>query len=423
MRRARLALAALLVVTPALAQDDADPHAGSPHGGGAIPGVFQPPPDTVEEDPSLPAGSFSATILDLEDHPIPHAMVTIGILHNTVAKGESRSRTLREADDAGSLRLDNQETGTGVAYRLSVPKDGATFGAAPFQLPQARGMRVRLHVYPVTHKLKDALIVMQSIVYAELKDDRLQLQSAVQIFNFGKVAWVPEGADALITLPPDFTAFRANEDMGDRGVDPVEQQGARLRGTFAPGRWDVDWRWQLPYSGEKELSFDVGLPPNTAVARVMAQASQQMTLTASGFDPPQPRFDGEGQRVLVTERQIRRDEPLRSVQVTIGNLPTQGPGRFVAVGLAALAVAGGLGFAFTQRKPWKGKKELDKLERGQLLAELEELERTHAAGEVGPKTYERARREIIDALARTLSRADSRQRSAIRPSAREELTP
>jgi hypothetical protein len=390
----------------ARAQDDADPHAGNRHGAGAgaVPGIFNPPADTVEEDPSLPAGSFAATILDADDHPAPHAPVSIGILHNTVAKGESRSRTMREADDQGNVRLDGQETGTGVAYRISVPRDGAQFGASPFQLPLAKGMRVRLHVYPVTHRLNDALVVMQSIVYAEMKDDRVQLQSAIQVFNYGKIAWVPEGADAAIDLPPDFTAFRANEDMGDRSVDAVEKQGVRLRGTFAPGRWDVSWNWQLPYDGDKDVSFDVGLPPNTAVARVMAQASQQMTLTVPGFDAPVPRIDGEGQRILVTERQIRRDESFRRIKVTLGNLPTQGPGRFLAAGLAALGVAGGLGFAFTQKKPQNGAKQ-GKAERGHILAELEELERLHASGEIGPVTYERARREIIDALARTLSKA------------------
>jgi hypothetical protein len=40
-------------------------------------------------------------------------------------------------------------------------------------------------------------------------------------------------------------------------------------------------------------------------------------------------------------------------------------------------------------------------ERERLLAEIEDLEREHLAGNVGPKTYEKARRELLDALART----------------------
>ena len=48
-----------------------------------------------------------------------------------------------------------------------------------------------------------------------------------------------------------------------------------------------------------------------------------------------------------------------------------------------------------------------KSERTAWLEELEELERARAEGEVGPKTYERARREIIDGIARTLAKKPS----------------
>ena len=46
--------------------------------------------------------------------------------------------------------------------------------------------------------------------------------------------------------------------------------------------------------------------------------------------------------------------------------------------------------------------------RARLLADLEELERARAAGDIGPKTYERARRELVDAIARTLAASDKR---------------
>jgi hypothetical protein len=37
-----------------------------------------------------------------------------------------------------------------------------------------------------------------------------------------------------------------------------------------------------------------------------------------------------------------------------------------------------------------------------LLDELGDLEKARIAGQVGPKTYERTRRELVDALAYTL---------------------
>ena len=282
-------------------------------------------------------------------------------------------------------------------------KDGATFGASPFNLPLARGMKARLHVYPVTRSLDEAMIVMQAVLFAEMKDDRVQLQSALQIFNFGRTAWIP--SEVYVDLPEGFTAFRTSEEMTDKGIEAVEKRGGRLHGTFAPGRADVEFRWQLPYDGDKEVKFEMGLPPHVAVGRVMTQASHAMTLEVPGFPAAEQRFDGEGQRMLVTERQMKsQSEAIKSLKVVIGNIPTQGPGARIAAGLTAFGVLAGIGLALTQRRPWKGKKELDKLERGQLLEELEELEAAHRTGEIGPKTYERARRELIDLLARTLSK-------------------
>ena len=142
MRRIRfVALAALLLASPALAQDD-DPHAGGApgHGAGGAPGMPNPPPpDSTEEDVTLPGGTISATILDADDHPIPHVPVTLAILHNTVAKGESRTVVQREADENGVVRVDGQEKGSAVSYRIVVNKGGATFGSNPFQLPATRG--------------------------------------------------------------------------------------------------------------------------------------------------------------------------------------------------------------------------------------------------------------------------------------------
>jgi hypothetical protein len=108
-----------------------------------------------------------------------------------------------------------------------------------------------------------------------------------------------------------------------------------------------------------------------------------------------------GQRALITEKQIRREEPpLKNVSVVIRGLPTEGPARLVAT----LLSAGGLllGLVFGTKKPsprdWRG-------ERTRLLDELVELERARKAEEVGPKTYERARRELLDAIARTFADA------------------
>ena len=263
-------------------------------------------------------------------------------------------------------------------------------------------MHVQLHVYPVTHDVRKALIVSQAIIYTELKDDRVQIEQAITLFNLGRVAWVPD--DLVLDLPEGFTALTGQNAMGGEGIDPVEKRGAKIRGTFGPGQHSIDFRWQLPYDGEANLSFDETLPPNVAVARALAAASQQMRLVVSGFPEAQARMDSNGERILVTERQMRpNDPPLTKLHVELRDLPTPGPGEVSSRrSLAGLGVLAGVGYAFACRggasRPRAGAKEV----RARLLADMEELERAYAAGDVGPKTYERARRELIDAIARTL---------------------
>src|SRR5262249_41893580 len=80
-----------------------NPHGANPHGGGGgmMPGMSNAPPDTVEEDPTLPPGTIAATILDADDRPLSHTMVTVGVLRTSVAKGDSRAHIVRETDDNG----------------------------------------------------------------------------------------------------------------------------------------------------------------------------------------------------------------------------------------------------------------------------------------------------------------------------------
>jgi hypothetical protein len=356
--------------------------------------MFQPPADGAAEDPSLPVGTVDVMIADPTGKPMVGTPVTLGVVFNSIAKGESRKRLLATTNAQGIARFEHLETGSAVAYRPMVITDG-TFSVMPFRLPEKGGMKALLHVYPIVESVEAAMIVAQSILYTEIKDDRVQVQQAFRIFNFGKNAWSPK--DLVIKLPENFTAFTTQQGMSDVGVDAVPKQGVRVHGTFGPGQHELEFRWQLPYSGEPDVMFDVGMAPHVAAARVIAPASRDMKLEVPGFPPPKSTSDGQGQRALVTEKQLRRDEtPLKTVSVVIRGLPTEGPGKFIATFLAAGGL--GLGLVLGTQKPAKKN---PKQERDRLLAELTELERAHSAGDVGPKTYAKARRELLDALART----------------------
>lgn len=375
------------------------------HGHGGVPGAFQPPEDTEGEDPSLPPGTIAVELRDADDKPIANEGVTLGILVQSIAKGESRTHKLQQTDTTGRAVFGQLETGSGFAYRVTVPKDGATFAALPFQLPQGKAMRVVLHVYPVTRDINEARIVIRGVLLAEMRDDRVQFQQAFQVYNFGRYAWVPDGI--FVSLPEGFTAFNTQQGMGDQGVDP-EKTGARFRGTFGPGQQQViEFRWQLPWAGESVVEADIGLPPHVPVMQVMAAASQKMRLDVEGFPPAQSHKDNQGQNLLVTEKQLGSGESLTSIHFALRDLPTPGPGRWIATATAACAVLIGLVFAANggnRRSGTTGGAGDAKSARKQLLAELEDLERARALGDVGPKTYDRARREIIDAIARTLQK-------------------
>jgi hypothetical protein len=355
----------------------------------------QIPEDTSSEDPSLSAGTISVQVADSSDRPLASTPVTLGILHTSVAKGESSKRLTQSTDPSGKTTFAGLETGGGVAYRVMVLADGATFAAAPFQLAQSAGMRTRLHVYPVERDVDRTLVASQAILYAEVKDDRVQVEQMFTVYNFGTNAWVPD--DLVLALPASFTGFGAQQGMTDIAPEAVPGRGVKLRGTFPPGQHVVEFRWQLPYAGEPSVSVDVGLPPHVAAVRVMAPSSREMVLSAEGFPAAQSTTNAQGQRLLVTERQLRRDDAsLRQLRVSLRNLPTPGVGRIIATLLSAGAVA--LGFIFGARKS-RGHDPTGL--RTKCLDEIAALEAARRAGDIGPKTYDRARRELLDQLART----------------------
>lgn len=382
---------------------DDNPHAqpGAGQGAGGMPGVFQPPQDTEQEDPSLPEGTIAVDLRDAEDKPVRGEQVTLGILVNSVAKGDSRQHMQATTDATGRAVFGNLERASNIAYRVSVGYEGGLFAAMPFQMQQVKAMRVVLHVYPVTHDIQKALIVAEATIATEMRDDRLQVEEVLTFYNLGPIAWQPLDLD--MKLPDGATAFSAQQSMTDQGADELGGR-ARLRGTFPPGRHTVDFRWQLPWSGDKDVDFSLGMPPHVAIARVMLAATADIKLTVDGFPSAELRRNEEGQSFLVTERRLRPDEPkLATLSVGIHDLPSPGPGRVVAALLALAAIATGLVISFRRSAEGPERKAPSKRDRKVILEELADLERARVSGDVGPKTYERAYRGLIDALARTLA--------------------
>lgn len=403
MRRELLVALALVtsVASPAVAQDESEPHDHAAHA--SAPGLRAPPQNSALEDSSLPAGSIEAVILDPDGKPLANVPVTLGIVENSVAKGEARRRELLVSGPDGKIRVDKQQTGSGIAYRVSVQKDGATFAVTPFQLGAERGIAARLHVFPVVSSMDQAVILSKAALYVEIKDDRVQIEQMITIANFGQTAWVPN--DFVMQVPAGFRAFAAEQGMSDVGVDKLEgKDQLKLRGTFAPGQQQMVYRWQLPFSGERDLSFDVDAPPHMAQARVMAAAAQKMKLEVDGMDAAQ-LDEMQGQRVLgIDWDQLSSKAPMTSLRVHLRGIPEAGlPSWLTRTGMAAAALIALSAIVVVRSSAQQNERKNKKDRRGTLLEELEELERAHAEGEIGPKTYERARRDLIDQLALTFA--------------------
>jgi hypothetical protein len=400
MRRSRWGAfyaAALLTVSAPAGAAQGSPAPSHAHSGSADGDFFQPPEDVEQEDATLAPGTIAVDLRDADDLPVASELVTLGALINSIAKGDSRKHFQMSTDEHGRAVFSGLQMASNIAYRVSSGYQGGSFAATPFQIPQGKAIRVVLHVYAVTRSLASAVVVSQAFLGVELRDDRLQVEEELTVFNLGRTAWLPD--EVSMPLPTGFTGFSAQASMSDQGVDDING-AAKLHGTFSPGQHVVEFRWQLPWGGEKDVDFEVGLPPHTAIARVIMPVSGQVKLLVGDFPPTETLRDSKGQAFLVTERRLRPDDTrLHSVRVGVHELPTPGPGRLVATTLASLAVGLGLLIGFVRRKRSVASSEFDDEARTSILEELAMLERARAEGGVGTHTYERARRELIDALA------------------------
>jgi hypothetical protein len=380
--------------------DEAPSGDSNPHS--RVSGIFDPPPDTEVDDPTLAPSTIAVDLRDADDKPVTGEVVTLGIIRQSVAKGDSREHRVATSDATGRVLFSDLNPAGATAFRVSVVRDGATFAAMPFSLVQGANKRVTLHVYPVVHDTQQAKIGFEAVVVAELHDDRLQFEEQLRIFNVGKTAWQP--TDFVMPLPAGFTALTAQQEMSDRGVEAAEGRGAKLKGTFPPGVQAVEFRWQLPWDNDSDVTVDIGLPPQTAHVRVLVAASPTMTAEVADMPPAERKLDDRGQSYLVTEQMATHGaSPLPRVHLSMHGLPTIGNERWVVTVIAAFGVLAGLalalGAAFTRRKPSNSGS--GDAARAELLERYAELERGRRSGDVGPKTYERAQREIIDAIART----------------------
>jgi hypothetical protein len=284
--------------------------------------------------------------------------------------------------------------------------------------------------FPVSHDPR-AILITEARFEVQFADDRLVVNEHISIVNFSNmsmggsapraVAYVPTNG-LRFEIPHGSTAFREDPSMGDQHV--TEENGvAIMRGSIPPtganGSVDLTFQYRVRYDGTvAPMDFSLPLPVLRAVVAV--QAAPGMRLVAEGMDPAEERtFNGQRFLVVGRERASREDTGLDHLHVRLENIPAAaGPERAWSAIAATILALGSMVFGFfsaRERRRGPPVRRMDVLvrERSRLLAAAAEVAREHAAGDIGPETFNRRQRELGIALAGVLKEiADAKARGA-----------
>jgi hypothetical protein len=341
----------------------------------------------------LPVGTLEIMVRDPVGGPYVNGEVVLGVMESMGGRTEQRVKT----DAQGRHTFRSLPVGSKQAYRVNVNFGGAKFSTNPFRLSESSGYRAEIALKPVTHTDKMIFgLVGQTII--ELKDERLHVVQSLRLANAGSEVFALPKDGMVVELPKGFTAFQWQEQMTDQRGTEVAGKGFRLAGSLPPGNVTLAWAFDLQRDGDG-LRFPVSMPFRTYTYRVISEAPKGLKLRVAGFPEPE-EVEDQGRDLLFT--QLRRSPPdaaIAPLSIRVEGIPGPGPGRWIAVVLAVLAVALGLTRAFARRD--------DSAERRVLITErkkvlLEIAKRTQAERnreEIGPEYYGRKMDEVTTELA------------------------
>jgi hypothetical protein len=270
--------------------------------------VFKPPADTVADDRTLAYGDVAIVLLDADDNPLPHESVFLA----EVAENPAPDVT-GVTDARGQATLSPPDWKRRTVRAVCRKGDGIFF-TAPFRL--WRGTRVVLHAYPSTKNIADARVVFQVAVMIEAEGTHAKVTELLRAYNLGRVAWTPR---IPLPLPSGSTHFESRI-LSNSSLDTtLDDHGAVLFGTFAPGTHEIEITWLMPMSAVR-MSFAVAMPPHVAQARVITWAGQDTRLSVAGFPSPTTEKESSGP-TLVTNRTLKPDEPpIRELSIEVNHL-------------------------------------------------------------------------------------------------------
>ncbi len=362
---------------------------------------LQPSQVASQAQPSadVAADSVRVEVVDPEGAPVANAVVMLGVL----GQGGGREKLRSTTDERGVAEFRKLQTGTAQAYRASLIYGGATYAAPPFRLSGEQGVMVRLVRRPTTREAKS---VIQSLGQAliEFKDGRLHVSQQMRLANLGKETYVFPKSGLRVQMPKGFTAFAAQQTMGDQRITPNET-GVIVEGSVPPGEAVLTWAFDLPIHGSS-TEFALPVPFRTFRIRVMSQAPPGLEMQVQGL-PEAQQVDDSGSAVLMTQLQRKpSDAPLRELRVTLKGVPGPGPLRWFTVAIAALLVLAGVTATARLRQDSSATrneaKRAREAKREELLAQVRELDQQLTEGVIGDSYYKKTLSDIVTEVAATL---------------------
>lgn len=253
---------------------------------------FEPPADAVADDPSLAPGVLLVTIDDAYDKPLAGAPVAVRIQRELDAK-TTDEKLERAADASGSLRLGELGFGPRVTYSVSTRRGDGRYFVEPFSLSATAGKRVTLHAYETTSSLERVLVGIKGEVrVTALPGGPARVEQDYEVVNLDAVAWAPK--DVSFALPRGATGFESKQSGDEARAELAPDGRVALRGTFAPGKRRLGFRYRLPADGGASASIHFEAPPGLVELIVLLEAGEGATMTVTGFPGAQTKVGEDG---------------------------------------------------------------------------------------------------------------------------------
>lgn len=375
----------------------------NPHGNRQQQARIVPAPDLAPGEIEVRLSSNEVDLLDNEE-------IKLLVSKQSIAQGNSNSEITDKTNIGGIVRFQNQSTETDHLYTVTANVAGAQYSSPQFQFRAGGGgLRVLLPVYKASTDVNGILILSRALVAIIPQDNIFSIDFLMRVENYSDTAWVPDKSDqqARLVLPEGAKAITIKEDTGDARFEKDGDGAIRLAGTFAPGQHDLMMRFHLDSTGEssRNLSFPSGV--HLGSMRVLLDSAPGMQLRVEGFSDPVETRNQDGQRRLISTEDFlgeKKKAPDR-IEVHITGIPTPAAGKNIAVSIAGVIALGGLAASigrFRSRAPARSQLSKEDRERAGelLLEELIRLEQAFKHGEIGRKTHETAKRQLLEAYAR-----------------------